>query len=102
MNALRPFQSRNYRLYFSGQSISLMGTWMQRTAVYWVVYELTSSSMMVGLAVFATQFPSFIFSIIGGVFSDRYDRFKILVTTQLASLIQAVILTAIVWTGHYE
>jgi MFS family permease len=79
-----------------------MGTWMQRTAVYWVVYELTSSSMMVGLAVFATQFPSFIFSIIGGVFSDRYDRFKILVTTQLASLIQAVILTAIVWTGHYE
>ena len=102
MNALRPFQSKNYRLYFSGQSISLMGTWMQRTAVYWVIYEMTSSPMMVGLAVFATQFPSFVFSIIGGVFSDRYDRFKILVITQLASLVQAVILTAIVWTGHYE
>lgn len=102
MNALRPFQSINYRLYFSGQSVSLLGTWMQRTAVYWVIYEMTSSSMMVGLAVFATQFPSFIFSIIGGLFSDRYDRYKILVTTQVASLIQAICLTAIVWTGHYE
>lgn len=102
ISALRPFQSRNYKLYFSGQSISLMGTWMQRTAVYWLVYEMTSSPMMVGLAVFATQFPSFVFSIIGGVVSDRHDRFKILVTTQVASLIQAAILTAIVWSGNFE
>ncbi|HEY9044719.1 MAG TPA: MFS transporter [Ohtaekwangia sp.] len=98
---LRAFQSRNYRLYFSGQSLSLIGTWMQRTAVYWLVYELTSSAFMLGLAAFAAQFPSFMFSIIGGVISDRFNRYKVLLLTQIASLVQAVILTALVLSGHY-
>lgn len=92
-NALR---SRNYRLYFTGQSVSLIGTWMQRTAVYWLVYEQTRSPFMLGVAVFANQFPSFLFSIAGGVVSDRYDRYKVLMITQILSLVQAIILTIIV------
>ncbi len=99
---LRAFESRNYRLYFSGQSVSLIGTWMQRTAVYWLVYEQTQSSAMLGLAVFATQFPSFLFSIFGGVLSDRYSRYTILLTTQIASLVQALILTWIVFAVQYS
>jgi MFS family permease len=96
----RAFQSRNYRFYFSGQSFSLIGTWMQRTAVYWLIYTETQSSFMLGIAVFATQFPSFLFSILGGVVSDRYDRFKVLLLTQAASLVQAAMLTALVYVNQ--
>jgi MFS family permease len=96
---LKAFQSYNYRLYFAGQSVSLVGTWMQRTAVYWLVYEKTQSSFMLGAAVFAAQFPSFLFSIIGGVVSDRYNRYRVMLLTQVASLIQAVLLTTLVLLG---
>jgi MFS family permease len=96
---LKAFQSYNYRLYFSGQSVSLIGTWMQRTAVYWLIYEKTQSSLMLGVAVFATQFPSFLFSIIGGVVSDRYNRYRVMVLAQVASLVQAVLLTTLVLLG---
>lgn len=102
IQTLRAFQSRNFRLYFSGQSISLIGTWMQRTAVYWVIYERTGSSFMLGLAVFAAQFPSFLLSIMGGVASDRYNRYRLLLTTQVASLIQATLLTILVASGRFE
>ncbi|NOT76691.1 MAG: MFS transporter [Cyclobacteriaceae bacterium] len=100
--ALKAFQSRNYRLYFSGQSISLIGTWMQRTAVYWLIYEKTGSSVMLGIAVFAAQFPSFLLSIFGGVISDRYNRYRVLLITQIASLLQAITLTLLVLSNHYE
>src|ERR1700753_2948458 len=90
------FKSRNYRLYFIGQSISLIGTWMQKTAVSWVIYSLTHSTFMLGLTLFASQFPSFLFSLIGGVVSARYDRFKVLLTSQAASLIQAAILAILI------
>lgn len=99
---LKAFQSRNYRLYFYGQSISLIGTWMQRTAVYWVVYDRTGSSFMLGVAVFAAQFPSFIFSIAGGVVSDRYNRYRVLLLTQVASLLQALFLAVLVSYPSYE
>jgi len=95
------FKSRNYRLYFTGQSVSLIGTWMQKTAVSWVVYTLTHSTFMLGLTLFASQFPSFIFSLMGGVVSDRYNRYKVLLTTQVASLIQAVLLAIVILAGHY-
>ena len=95
------FQSRNYRLYFYGQSVSLIGTWMQRTAVSWVVYTMTHSTFMIGLVLFAGQFPSFLFSLFGGVVSDRYDRFRVLLFTQIASLVQALLLATLVLTGHY-
>ncbi len=98
---LKAFQSYNYRLYFSGQSISLIGTWMQRTAVYWLVYEKTQSAAMLGVAVFAAQFPSFMFSIIGGVVSDRYNRYYVLILTQILSLVQAALMTALLFF-HYD
>jgi MFS family permease len=95
------FESRNYRLYFYGQSVSLIGTWMQRTAVSWVVYTLTNSAFMLGLSLFCTQFPSFILSTAGGVVSDRYNRYKVLLGTQIASLVQSLILTILVFHGGY-
>lgn len=96
LNTFRAFQSRNYRLYFAEQSISLIGTWMQRTAVYWVIFSQTHSTFMLGLTAFATQFPSFALSLWGGVISDRYNRYRVLLTTQIASLIQAVLLTVLI------
>src|SRR4051812_44988326 len=93
------FKSRNYRLYFAGQSVSLIGTWMQKTAVSWVIYSQTHSKFMLGLSLFASLFPSFILSFLGGVMSDRYDRFKLLLATQVASMIQALLLVALIWSG---
>ena len=95
------FKSRNYRLYFAGQSVSLIGTWMQKTAVSWVVYSLTQSKFMLGLSLFASMFPSFVFSFIGGVVSDRYNRYRVLLATQIASMLQAVFLTLLVLSKHY-
>ena len=102
MNTFNAFGSRNFRLYFTGQSISLIGTWMQRTAIYWIIYIHTHSTFMLGVAVFAGQFPSFLFSLLGGVVSDRYHRFKVLLTTQIASMIQATMLAILVLFIHYE
>jgi MFS family permease len=101
INTFKAFSYRNYRLYFSGQSISLIGTWMQRTAVYWVIYIQTHSAIMLGLAVFATQFPSFVFSPLGGVVSDRYNRYRVMLVTQIASLIQATLLVILVVFTKY-
>jgi MFS family permease len=95
------FRSRNYKLYFFGQSVSLVGTWMQRTAVYWLIYLQTHSTFMLGLAVFAAQFPSFLLSPLGGVISDRHDRYRVMLITQAASMVQAAVLTALVLSGHY-
>jgi MFS family permease len=74
---------------------------MQRTAVYWLVYTQTHSTFMLGLAVFATQFPSFIFSPVGGVVSDRYNRYRVTIITQAASMIQAFLLAALVIFTRY-
>src|SRR5579863_1177730 len=95
------FKSRNYRLYFLGQSISLIGTWMQKTAVSWVVYLLTHSKFMLGVMLFATMFPSFILSFLGGVVADRYDRYKLLLITQMASMLQSLLLTLLIFSNHY-
>ncbi|HEY8781567.1 MAG TPA: MFS transporter [Mucilaginibacter sp.] len=102
IRTFRAFKSRNYRLYFTGQSVSLMGTWMQKTAVSWVIYTLTHSTFMLGLTLFASQFPSFLFSLFGGVVSDRYNRYRVLLTTQAASLIQALLLATLILLKHYS
>jgi len=102
ISTFNAFKSRNYRLYFSGQSISLIGTWMQKTAVSWVIYSETHSKFMLGLTLFASMFPSFVFSFLGGIASDRYDRFKLLLATQFASMAQAVLLTALIFFKHYN
>ncbi|HTK20165.1 MAG TPA: MFS transporter [Mucilaginibacter sp.] len=102
ITTFRAFKSRNYRLFFTGQSVSLIGTWMQKTAVSWVIYTLTHSTLMLGVTLFASQFPSFLFSLIGGVVSDRYDRFRVLLATQVASMIQALLLAVLILLKHYE
>jgi MFS family permease len=101
VNTFSAFKSRNYRLYFAGQSVSLIGTWMQKTAVSWVIYSLTHSKFMLGLTLFATMFPSFLFSVAGGVVSDRYNRYKVLLLTQIVSMLQALLLTALIFFNHY-
>ena len=101
INTFKAFRSRNYKLYFSGQSVSLMGTWMQRTAVYWIIYVQTHSAFMLGAAVFAIQFPSFLFSLLGGTVADRYNKYRVLLLTQIASMVQAVILTFVVLCTPY-
>jgi MFS family permease len=102
ITTFRAFKSRNYRLFFTGQSVSLIGTWMQKTAVSWVIYTLTHSTLMLGVTLFASQFPSFLLSLIGGVVSDRYDRFRVLLATQVASMIQAILLAILILLKHYE
>lgn len=102
ISTFNAFKSRNYRLYFSGQSISLIGTWMQKTAVSWVVYSETHSKFMLGLTLFASMFPSFIFSFLGGVASDRYNRYKLLLITQFASMGQAILMTLLIFFKHYS
>ena len=80
-------------MFFSGQFVSLLGTWMQKTAVSWLVYSITQSKFMLGVSVFATLFPTALFSLYGGIVADRYDRYKILVLTQFISLFQAILMT---------
>src|SRR3569623_537823 len=102
ITTFRAFKNRNYRLYFTGQSISLIGTWMQKTAVSWVIYTLTHSTFMLGLTLFASQFTSFLFSLMGGVVSDRYIRFRVLLATHVASMIQAILLAVLILANHYQ
>jgi len=97
LSTFRALKSRNFRLYFTGQALSLLGTWMQKTAVSWVIYSLTHSKVMLGLSVFATMFPAAAFSLVGGGVADRYNRYQVLLTTQVASMVQAVALTLLVW-----
>lgn len=101
-NTFRALQSPNYRIFITGQAISRIGTWMERTAVSWVVYEMTQSTFMLGLTVFASQFPSFIFSLFGGIVADRYNRHRVVMITQIASMIQASILAIVVLLGHAQ
>ena len=96
----RAFRSSNYTLYFIGRSVSQFGTWMQRTAVVWVVYSITHSAFLLGVTIFAEQFPSFLFSVFGGVAADRYNRYRVIKITQITSMVQAVLLAILVFTGH--
>jgi MFS family permease len=96
------FRSRNFRLFFIGQSLSLIGTWMQKTAVSWIIYSITQSKFMLGVSVFATLFPTALFSIFGGIAADRYNRYKLLLATQIISMLQAILLTlAVIFFRQY-
>jgi MFS family permease len=96
-STFRALRSRNFRLYFTGQALSLLGTWMQKTAVSWVIYAQTNSKFMLGLSVFATMFPAAAFSLVGGGVADRYNRYRVLLTTQVLSMVQAALLTLLVF-----
>jgi MFS family permease len=92
----RALQYRNYRLFFTGQSISLIGTWMQQVAMSWLVYRLTDSVFLLGMVSFANQIPSFVLGPFAGVISDRFNRHRVLLLTQFLLLLQASALAFLV------
>ena len=90
---------RNYRLFFAGQGISLIGTWMTQIATIWLVYNLTKSPLMLGVVGFSSQIPSFFLAPIGGVFVDRFSRHRTLIGTQILAMIQSLALAVLALTG---
>ena len=96
---VRALRSRNYRLYFFGQLVSLLGTWMTQTATLWLVYHLSSSAFYLGLTGFVSQAPSFLLGPIAGTWVDRVDRHKLLVLTQALSMLQSLTLAAFAFAG---
>jgi MFS family permease len=97
--AVRALRARNYRLFFSGQIISLIGTWMTRIATSWLVYRLTGSAVLLGVVGFASQIASFLLGPFAGVWVDRWDRHRTLVATQALSMIQSFALAALALSG---
>ena len=95
----RSLKYKNYRLFVEGQSLSLIGTWLQMVALTWLVYKLTNSALMLGIVGFAGQMPMFFVTPFAGVFADRWNRHKMLLITQSLALMQAVILTVLVFTN---
>jgi MFS family permease len=96
----RALRHRNFRLFFGGQSISLIGTWMTRIATSWLVYRLTGSAMLLGTVSFAGQIPTFLVAPFAGVWIDRLDRRKLLIWTQAAAMVQSLALAALTFSGH--
>jgi MFS family permease len=92
MKALPALRSRNFRLFFVGQLISLIGTWMQQIAMIWLAYRLSDSTAVLGLVGFASQIPILLFSTVAGVWNDRLDRRRLLLWTQFLSMLQALAL----------
>ena len=91
-HAWRALRHRNFRLFFGGQSISLVGTWMTRIATSWLVYRLTNSALLLGTVGFAGQIPTFLLAPFAGVLVDRIDRRKVLVWTQTFAMVQSLAL----------
>jgi MFS family permease len=96
---LRALRHRNFQLFFSGQFISLIGTWMDTIAEAWLVYRLTHSSLLLGAVGFASQFPVFLAAPLGGIVADRYNRRKIVIGTQITSMILAGVLAGLTLSG---
>lgn len=96
---LRALRSRNYRLFVAGQSVSLIGTWMQMVAMNWLVYRLTGSALLLGVVGFTSQIPVFLLASVAGVLADRWDRRRLLLITQTLAMIEALVLAAVVLTG---
>jgi len=99
LSAFPAFRSRNFRLYFIGQIVSMVGTWLQMVAQGWLVLEMTGSAFWVGVAAAASSLPTLFLSLIGGVIVDRYNRKTILLWTQSASMVLALVLGIITLTG---
>ena len=98
----RSIENRNYRLYFLGQSVSVLGSWLQSVAQAWLVYQLTRSSFQLGLVVFIGQAPLLFLSPIGGLIADRYPRRWVVVGTQTLSMLLAFVLAALTLLGHVQ
>ena len=100
--SLRALKYYNFRLYFSGQAISLIGTWMQRMAVSWLIYSVTNSAFILGIVAFAGQIPVMLLSPYAGAYVDRHSRYRTLLKTQVFSMIQAGLLSLIVFLHFYN
>ena len=99
-NMFRALSVKNYRLYFMGQGISVLGTWIQRTTMGWFVYRLTGSVFMLGLVSFLSMIPSVFISPFAGTWADKWNRHKLLIGTQSAFFIQASLLALGAITGY--
>lgn len=95
--AIRSFQNKNFRSYWSGQVISQIGTWMQIVAQSWVVYDLTDSPLMLGLVNFAALLPVLPISLLAGVLSDRFPRRNIIIMSESILMLQAIIMAGLIW-----
>jgi MFS family permease len=98
----RSLKYRNFKLYFIGQSVSLIGTWMDRIAINWLVYTVSHSALMLGIVNFAGQIPTLLLSPYGGAISDRHDRYKILLITQIAAMVEAGLMAVLVFSHFYN
>ena len=96
----RALRNPNYRLFFFGQAISLVGTWITRLACSWLVYRLTGSEFLLGLVAFLGQIPALVISPIAGVYIDRWNRHRVLVITQAVSMCQSAALAGLTLTGY--
>src|SRR3954447_3735467 len=97
---LRALRYRNYRLFFGGQSVSLVGTWMTRIATSWLIYRLTHSALLLGVVSFAGQIPTFLFAPFAGVLVDRLDRRQGLIVTQVLAMLQSLALAFLTLARH--
>jgi MFS family permease len=100
INALRALRHRNFRLFFCGQSLSLIGTWMTRLATSWLVYRLTGSSLLLGVVTFAGQIPTFLLGPVAGVWADRWERRRVLIITQTLAAVQSLMLAGLTLSGR--
>src|ERR1035437_3788007 len=91
----RALRHRNFQLFFTGQFISLTGTWMQNVAQSWLVYRLTGSVVLLGMIGFCSQIPVFLLAPIGGTTADRFNRHRILIVTQTAAMLLALVLAVL-------
>ncbi len=101
-HTLRAFKHYNYRLFFAGQGVSLIGTWMQQVAMAWLVYKLTGSATLLGFVGFVSQIPNLVVMPFAGVLVDRFDRRRIILFTQTLSMLQAVVLSVLVYTNTIQ
>ena len=95
----RALSHRNYRLFFGGQGLSLIGSWIQVIAMSWLVYRLTNSPLLLGVTSFVGQIPTFLLAPLAGVLIDRWNRHRVLLLTQMLSMVQALLLAALDLTG---
>lgn len=100
--AVRALRHRNFQLFFAGQLISLIGTWMQTVAQSWLVYRMTNSALLLGAVGFSSQIPVFIMAPIGGIVADRFQRKRVVIATQVASMVLAAILAALTLTHRIQ
>ena len=102
MNLLRALRHRNFALFLSGQICALIGYWIQQVALSWLVYRLTGSATLLGVLAFASNLPVLLLAPFAGLWSDRFNRHRMMLATQVLEMLQAVVLTALAFSGAIE